>query len=170
MLPPVDDLLRVALLLLEVFLGVLVEDAFSDLLLDLEGVPPPPPPLAPLAGSSVSTRVARLAGFWPSAPFFGSLVLEPPRLRDEPEAPCSEEVLFFRCATGASTLPRRALALGLADSGAADAFAVSLASLSLPSLRVRFPPDTDAGPGESAPLLRIGCHDTAECVARLRLV
>ena len=174
MLPPVDDLLRVALTLPEVFVGVLVLDAFSDLrLFDLEGVPPPPPPpppLAPLAGSSVSNRVARLAGFWPSAPFFGSLVLEPPRLRDEPEAPRSEEVLFFRCAAGASTLPRRALALGLADSGAADAFAVSLASLSLPSLRVRFPPDTDAGPGESAPLLRIGCHDTAECVARLRLV
>ena len=59
-------------------MGVLVEDAFSDLLLDLEGVPPPPPPLAPLAGSSVSTRVARLADFWPSAPFLGLLVLEPP--------------------------------------------------------------------------------------------
>jgi len=76
MLPPVDDLLRVALTLPEVFFGVLVLDAFSDLrLFDLEGVPPPPPPppLAPLAGSSVSTRVARLAGFWPSAPFFGSL-------------------------------------------------------------------------------------------------
>jgi len=56
MLPPVDDLLRVALTLPEVFFGVLVLDAFSDLrLFDLEGVPPPPPPppLAPLAGSSV---------------------------------------------------------------------------------------------------------------------
>ena len=151
MLPPVDDLLRVALLLLEVFLGVLVEDAFSDLLLDLEGVPPPPP-LAPLAGSSVSTRVARLADFWPSAPFLGLLVLEPPRLRDWDEAPRSEEVWFSRCAAGAPTLPRRALALGLTDSGTADAFAGSLASRGLSSLRVRFPPDTDAGPVESAPL------------------
>ena len=151
MLPPVDDLLRVALLLLEVFLGVLVEDAFSDLLLDLEGVPPPPPPLAPLAGSSVSTRVARLADFWPSAPFLGLLVLEPPRLRDWDEAPRSEEVWFSRCAAGAPTLPRRVLA-GLTDSGTADAFAGSLASRGLSSLRVRFPPDTDAGPVDSAPL------------------
>lgn len=152
MLPPVDDLLRVALPLLEVFLGVLVEDAFSDLLLDLEGVPPPPPPLAPLAGSSVSTRVARLADFWPSAPFLGLLVLEPPRLRNWDEAPRSEEVWFSRCAAEAPTLPRRALALGLTDSGTADAFAGSLASRGLSSLRVRFPPDTDAGPVDSAPL------------------